>query len=58
MAYVSVKAYASTSAYTEKAIRRKIEKKVWVEGQQYRRSPDGRIQISTTGVKRWIEGKK
>ncbi|WP_081259283.1 excisionase [Burkholderia territorii] len=40
---------------TEKAIRRKIEDGKWLEGREYRRSPDGGIFISIKGHQQWVE---
>ena len=54
--YVRIPLAAVIFGLTEKAIRRKIEDGKWVEGKQYRRSPDGEIWISVNGVARWVEG--
>lgn len=54
--YVRIHLYAAISGLTEKAIRCKIEQGKWVEGKQFRRSPDGEIWISVNGVARWVEG--
>jgi hypothetical protein len=43
------------TGYSQKAIRRKIESGVWLEHQQYRRAPDGRVLISLKGYERWVE---
>jgi len=40
--------------YTEKAIRGKIEKGVWKNGQEYVIAPDGHIYIIHSGVIDWI----
>jgi hypothetical protein len=53
--YVKVALAAQLTGYSQKAIRRKIESGVWVEGQQYRRAPDGRVLISLTGYEKWVE---
>ena len=54
--YVRIGLAAVMFGLTEKAIRRKIEEGKWVEGREYKRSPDGEIYISVRGVTRWIEG--
>ncbi len=53
--YVTVKVAASITGFTEKAIRRKIQDGVWLEGREYRKSPDGRILISVKGYTSWVE---
>lgn len=54
--YVRIPLAAVMFGLTDKAIRRKIEEGKWVEGREYKRSPDGGIYISVRGVTRWIEG--
>lgn len=56
MRYVLISKFCADSGYSEKAVRRKIEEGVWLENQQYRRAPDGRIMIDVEGVERWVEG--
>jgi hypothetical protein len=46
---------ALMTGLTEKAIRRKIEDGKWIEGREYRRSPDGGIFISIKGYATWVE---
>lgn len=53
---VTIKLYAQISGKTEGAIRKKIERGIWVEGKQYRRDPEGCIWIITRGVEQWVEG--
>jgi len=53
--YVTVKHFALISGLSEKAIRRKIEDGKWLEGREYRRSPDGGIFISIKGYTKWVE---
>jgi hypothetical protein len=43
------------TGYTQKAVRRKIEEGVWLEGKQYRRAPDGHILIDMDGYEKWVE---
>lgn len=56
--YVKLPLFESISGYTEKAIRRKIEDGHWLEGQQFRRAPDGHILIDLEGYYRWVENPK
>ena len=53
--YVTIQLFSIISGLTEKAIRRKIETGKWVEGREYRRSPDGGIFISIKGYQKWVE---
>lgn len=53
--YVKIPLAAKLTGYSQKAIRRKIESGVWVEGQQFRRAPDGRILVSLDGYRQWVE---
>ena len=53
--YVTIRLAAMITGLTEKAIRRKIEDGKWIEGREYRRSPDGGLFISMQGFKRWVE---
>ena len=53
--YVTIALAAIITGLTEKAIRRKIEEGKWIEGREYRRSPDGGIFISLTGYYQWVE---
>jgi hypothetical protein len=54
-AYVTIALAATITGLSEKAIRRKIEDGKWIEGREYRRSPDGGIFISMKGYEAWIE---
>lgn len=54
-AYVTIPLASTVTGLTEKAIRRKIEDGKWIEGREYRRSPDGGIFISMRGYQKWVE---
>lgn len=43
------------TGYTVKAIQRKIERGDWIEGQVWRRAPDGHIMVDLQGYERWVE---
>jgi hypothetical protein len=53
--YVTISLAATITGLTEKAIRRKIEDGKWLEGREYRRSPDGGVFISIKGFATWLE---
>lgn len=45
------------TGYSVKAMERKIERGEWVEGQVWRRAPDGRIHLDIEGYQRWVESR-
>lgn len=53
--YVTIPLAAEITGLSEKAIRRKIEDGKWIEGREYRRSPDGGVFISIEGFCKWLE---
>jgi hypothetical protein len=53
--YITIHLAALITGLTEKAIRRKIESGKWIEGREFRRSPDGGIFISLKGYQEWVE---
>ena len=53
--YVTIQLAAAQTGLSEKAIRRKIEEGVWLEGREWRRAPDGRLYISVKGYQAWVE---
>ncbi len=53
--YVTISLASKITGLSEKAIRRKIEDGKWIEGREYRRSPDGGIFISVKGFMKWVE---
>jgi predicted DNA-binding transcriptional regulator AlpA len=55
--YIRVTKFAEMTGYSEKAVRRKIEDGVWLEGLEYRRAPDGRVLMDMEGYRRWVEAK-
>lgn len=54
-AYVTVPLAAACLGLTERAIRRKMQDGIWIEGREWRKGPDGRIYIHLPGVERWVE---
>ena len=48
--------FCQESGYSEKAVARKIEDGVWVEGREYVRAPDGRLLIDMDGFEKWALG--
>ena len=54
--YVLINKLSEMSGYTEKAIRRKIERGELVEGTHFLRSPDGRLQFNLEEWDKWVIG--
>ena len=50
--------FCHETGYSEKAVARKIEDGVWVEGREYVRAPDGRLLIDMDGFNRWALGEQ
>ena len=50
--------FCQETGYSPKAVARKIEGGVWVEGREYVRAPDGRRLIDMDGFNRWALGDK
>ena len=53
--YITVALAATITGLSEKAIRRKMQDGKWLEGREYRKSPDGGIFISIKGYMAWVE---
>ena len=53
--YVTITIAAAITGYSVKAIRRKIEAGVWLEGREFRRASDGHVPISVKGYELWVE---
>ena len=47
--FVTIGKFSAESGYTEGAVRAKIDRGDWLEGEVYVRAPDGRILIDTEG---------
>lgn len=50
--------FCQETGYSEKAVARKIEDGVWVEGREYVRAPDGRLLIDMDGFNKWALGEQ
>jgi len=53
--YVTVKLASTITGLTPRAIYNKISEGKWVEGREFRRSPDGGVFISLKGYQKWVE---
>lgn len=54
MKFVTIKKFSELSGYTEKAIRNKIERGVWLKKIHWIKSPDNRIQINLDAIQDWM----
>lgn len=54
----TVALFCKESGYSEKAVRHKIDRGIWLKGHQYVKAPDGRILIDTEAIERWAKGDK
>lgn len=54
MRFVLINKLAEMSGYTEKAIRRKIERGELLEGKHFIRSPDNRLQFDLEEWDKWV----
>jgi hypothetical protein len=52
--FVLIPLFEKLSGYSEKAVRRKIEEGIWIEGMHYRKAPDGRIHIDMQAYYTWV----
>lgn len=53
--YVRLPRFEQLTGYTQKAVRRKIEEGVWIEGREYKRAPDRHILVDMEGFGKWVE---
>lgn len=52
--WILIPLFCNLTGYTEKAVRRKIETGVWVNGRHFRRAPDGHIVMSLKEFYKWV----
>ena len=53
--YVTIDLFATITGLTPGAVRKRIERGVYVAGKQYRRAPDGWLWMDTKGHEQWVE---
>jgi hypothetical protein len=52
--YVTIELFSAMTGLTPGAVRKRIERGVYLEGKQFRRAPDGRIWMDTKGHEQWV----
>lgn len=55
---VTLSLFETVTGYSEKAVRRKIEEGVWLQGHEFIKAPDGRILVDMEGYQRWAFGQR
>ena len=55
--YMLIQVFCQKVGYSDKAVRRKIESRQWMEGRHFIRAPDGHILIDLEGFYSWVGGK-
>jgi len=55
---ITIDAFCERTGYTRKAVERKIQDGVWLEGYEFVRAPDRRILISIKGYDKWAVGQR
>jgi len=58
MKSVTIKNFSQLSGYTEKAVRNKIYRGVWINKIHYSKSNDGHILINIPAIETWMQGGK
>ena len=52
--YVTIEKFSAESGYTPDAVRSKIKRGDWLEGEVWIKAPDGRILIDKEGFEKWV----
>lgn len=53
--WVSIKAYCALTGETEKAITRRREKGIWLDGRHTTIGPNGRLWVNLIEADKWVE---
>jgi hypothetical protein len=53
--WVLIPLFCTLTGYSDKAVRRKIEDGIWLQGKHFRKAPDGRITMSMPAYYQWVE---
>jgi hypothetical protein len=56
--YPVIAKFCEFTGYSVKAVEKKIETGVWLEGREYHRAPDGRLLMDIDGFNRWVRGER
>jgi hypothetical protein len=53
--WVLIPIFSILTGYSDKAVRRKIENGIWIQGKHYRRAPDGHVTMDMEEYYKWVE---
>ncbi|MBV8271913.1 MAG: excisionase [Cupriavidus sp.] len=53
--FLTIRKFSEKSGYTEDAVRTKIQRGIWLEGDVWIKAPDGRQLIDVKGYETWVE---
>jgi hypothetical protein len=53
--WMLIPAFCALTGYSAKAVRRKIEDGIWVQGKHFRKAPDGHITMDLQEYYKWVE---
>ena len=53
--YVTINGAATATGLSEGAVRKRLQRGIWLQDKHYRKAPDGRIYIDLHAVEKWIE---
>lgn len=56
--YVTIKGAAASMGLSEGAVRKRIERGIWLQDKHYRKAPDGRLYIDMRAIEAWVESKE
>ena len=51
--HLTIEKFSTESGYTPDAVRSKIKRGDWLEGEVWIKAPDGRVLIDTEGYEQW-----
>lgn len=54
--FVTVELAGTITGLGVSAVRKRLERGLWIEGRHWRRAPDSRIYIDMKGIEKWVEG--
>ncbi|MCD2165575.1 excisionase [Comamonas koreensis] len=52
--FVTVELASAMTGLSAAAIRKRIERGVWLQDKEWRRGPDDRVWIDTKGIEAWV----
>ena len=52
--FLTVELFSAMTGLSPGAVRKRIERGVYLEGKQFRRAPDGRVWMDTKGHEQWV----